>query len=318
MFTESSNGRGFYPTVAYPCGGCGASIYSSNLVTSPHNHVSMCTACLHGTSAFPNEAQPTTYSLSSTVVNSTDLACHYQQELNPISELIYNPLSTSVDDHLLVPKFHAENRVVIQKDSIDINKEIDSWLMIDPGHGEEQANGGPPCMEANMNLDTLSYWPFSDQIEYQYLYDHLQQAFQQTESLVPVQAVEHADQTHNLNMGRLEHESFEANAFQTPSSRLTDSSLLCTDARIVPEATNYRSCTNLDCMSREGTSGSSSGTGTAPLILPQYCPWIRKAKVLRYREKRKERKFEKKIRYSSRKANAETRRRVRGRFARRA
>ena len=49
----------------------------------------------------------------------------------------------------------------------------------------------------------------------------------------------------------------------------------------------------------------------------KYCPYIRKAKVLRYREKRKERKFEKTIRYSSRKANAETRRRVRGRFARR-
>lgn len=216
MFTESSNGRGFYPTVAYPCAGCGASIYSSNLVTSPHNHVSMCTACLHGTSAFPYEAQPTTYSLSNTVVNSTNLACHHEQVLNPFSELIYNPLSTSVDDHLLVTKFHTENRVVIQKDSIEINNEIDSWLVLDPGLGEEQANNGPPCMEVNTNMDTLSYWPCSDQIEYQYLYDHLQQAFQKTESLVPVPDVGLADdQTHNLNMGRLEHETFEANAFQT-------------------------------------------------------------------------------------------------------
>ncbi|KAK1383995.1 CCT domain-containing protein [Heracleum sosnowskyi] len=309
MFTESSNGGGFYPTVAYPCAGCGASIYSSNLVTSSHNHVSMCTACLHGTSAFPYKALPTTYSLSNTVVNSPNLSFPYQQVLNPFSELIYNPSSTSVDDHLLVPEFHNENQVVVQNDSIEINNEIDSWLMLDPGLGKEPANNGPPHMEANKNLESSSYWPCSEQIEYQYLYDHLQQAFQETESLVPVQT--------NINIGRLEHEAFEANAFRAPSSRLTDSSLLCTDARIVPEATN-KSGTNLECISRDGTSGSSSGTGTAPLILPQYCPWIRKAKVLRYREKRKERKFEKKIRYSSRKANAETRRRVRGRFARRA
>ncbi|WOG82674.1 hypothetical protein DCAR_0101840 [Daucus carota subsp. sativus] len=92
--------------------------------------------------------------------------------------------------------------------------------------------------------------------------------------------------------------------------------MYCTDARTLPEATN-KGRTNLDCMSRGGASGSSSGTGTEPIILPQYRPGIRKAKVLRYREKRKEWKFEKTIRHSSRKANAETRGRVRGRFARR-
>lgn len=43
----------------------------------------------------------------------------------------------------------------------------------------------------------------------------------------------------------------------------------------------------------------------------------RKARVLRYREKRKNRKFEKTIRYASRKAYAETRPRIKGRFAKR-
>ncbi|XAR51203.1 hypothetical protein NMG60_11005763 [Bertholletia excelsa] len=43
----------------------------------------------------------------------------------------------------------------------------------------------------------------------------------------------------------------------------------------------------------------------------------REARVLRYREKRKNRKFEKKIRYASRKAYAETRPRIKGRFAKR-
>lgn len=43
----------------------------------------------------------------------------------------------------------------------------------------------------------------------------------------------------------------------------------------------------------------------------------REARVLRYREKRKNRKFEKRIRYASRKAYAETRPRIKGRFAKR-
>ncbi|GMI74165.1 B-box domain protein 6, CONSTANS-like 5 [Hibiscus trionum] len=43
----------------------------------------------------------------------------------------------------------------------------------------------------------------------------------------------------------------------------------------------------------------------------------RKARVLRYREKRKNRKFEKTIRYASRKAYAESRPRIKGRFVKR-
>uniref|UniRef100_A0A1J3HGU9 Zinc finger protein CONSTANS-LIKE 1 n=1 Tax=Noccaea caerulescens TaxID=107243 RepID=A0A1J3HGU9_NOCCA len=46
-------------------------------------------------------------------------------------------------------------------------------------------------------------------------------------------------------------------------------------------------------------------------------PRDREARVLRYREKKKTRKFEKTIRYASRKAYAETRPRIKGRFAKR-
>lgn len=55
---------------------------------------------------------------------------------------------------------------------------------------------------------------------------------------------------------------------------------------------------------------STAGDGGAPVM-------DREARVLRYREKRKNRKFEKTIRYASRKAYAETRPRVKGRFAKR-
>ncbi|KAI4380549.1 hypothetical protein MLD38_006726 [Melastoma candidum] len=69
----------------------------------------------------------------------------------------------------------------------------------------------------------------------------------------------------------------------------------------------------------EGASHSSSANtaqsvGSQPT---QLCGIDREARVLRYREKRKNRKFEKTIRYASRKVYAETRPRIKGRFAKR-
>lgn len=56
----------------------------------------------------------------------------------------------------------------------------------------------------------------------------------------------------------------------------------------------------------------------SPIQIPtQLTPMDREARVLRYREKKKTRKFEKTIRYASRKAYAETRPRIKGRFVKR-
>lgn len=61
------------------------------------------------------------------------------------------------------------------------------------------------------------------------------------------------------------------------------------------------------------TSGADPGSQRAvPLTSAE-----REARVMRYREKRKNRKFEKTIRYASRKAYAEMRPRIKGRFAKR-
>ncbi|PKA65439.1 Zinc finger protein CONSTANS-LIKE 3 [Apostasia shenzhenica] len=58
-----------------------------------------------------------------------------------------------------------------------------------------------------------------------------------------------------------------------------------------------------------GRSSASSAAAVAAMD--------REARVMRYREKRKNRRFEKTIRYASRKAYAETRPRIKGRFAKR-
>ena len=63
----------------------------------------------------------------------------------------------------------------------------------------------------------------------------------------------------------------------------------------------------------ERSDGFMSGRVATPATAES-----REARLMRYREKRKNRRFEKTIRYASRKAYAESRPRVKGRFARRA
>ncbi|XP_020585243.1 transcription factor GHD7-like [Phalaenopsis equestris] len=62
-------------------------------------------------------------------------------------------------------------------------------------------------------------------------------------------------------------------------------------------------------MKEEGAAGEAMGLSSADPSLD------REAKVLRYKEKRKKRRYEKQIRYASRKAYAEMRPRIKGRFA---
>lgn len=63
--------------------------------------------------------------------------------------------------------------------------------------------------------------------------------------------------------------------------------------------------------------GKGVGVEAGSQTVVQISAADREARVLRYREKRKNRKFEKTIRYASRKAYAEMRPRIKGRFAKR-
>lgn len=86
------------------------------------------------------------------------------------------------------------------------------------------------------------------------------------------------------------------------------------DMLIVPEST--LSDTSIShSRPPKGTINLFSGP---PVQVPvQLSPMEREARVMRYREKKKTRKFQKTIRYASRKAYAETRPRIKGRFAKR-
>ncbi|KAK1414049.1 hypothetical protein QVD17_29787 [Tagetes erecta] len=88
------------------------------------------------------------------------------------------------------------------------------------------------------------------------------------------------------------------------------------DAGIVPEAKSVSEISHPFVLQvNEGAELIGNGTG---IEQPTQLTGVdREARVMRYREKRKNRKFEKTIRYASRKAYAETRPRIKGRFAKR-
>lgn len=108
--------------------------------------------------------------------------------------------------------------------------------------------------------------------------------------------------------------------FHSPHASQTNfsTSILCSqvsssslDVGVVPDGNTLTEVS--DSYSKPIGSVSESGITRAVQISAA----DREARVLRYREKRKNRKFEKTIRYASRKAYAETRPRVKGRFAKR-
>ncbi|CAN6235508.1 unnamed protein product [Urochloa humidicola] len=74
---------------------------------------------------------------------------------------------------------------------------------------------------------------------------------------------------------------------------------------------------NHSVSSSEAAVVPDAAAAAAPLVPVVSRGLEREARLMRYREKRKSRRFEKTIRYASRKAYAETRPRIKGRFAKR-
>ncbi|PRQ37551.1 putative transcription factor C2C2-CO-like family [Rosa chinensis] len=102
---------------------------------------------------------------------------------------------------------------------------------------------------------------------------------------------------------------------QSISQSVSSSSL---DVGVVPDG-NSLSDISYPFIRNVNHNGVESGVAAAPATATaiQLSGVDREARVMRYREKRKNRKFQKTIRYASRKAYAETRPRIKGRFAKR-
>ncbi|KAM3703344.1 hypothetical protein ACJW30_04G089400 [Castanea mollissima] len=135
--------------------------------------------------------------------------------------------------------------------------------------------------------------------------------------IVPVPSVEarkiqQEEEQHNISLNG-EYDNSRGAFINTPSSSQSVALSFMSDGISPKETTS-----ELSCSYTRFQSGTTELLQNTSRVMPlQFNLTNREAKVLKYREKRKARKFEKKIRYASRKAYAETQPRVKGRFARR-
>ncbi|KAJ9557748.1 hypothetical protein OSB04_012362 [Centaurea solstitialis] len=121
-----------------------------------------------------------------------------------------------------------------------------------------------------------------------------------------------SERRYEIDFTRSSINSYHKNNYlsQSLSHSVSSSSI---EAGIVPEGNSISDISHPSILQSNGGVEAVNGTQQAT----QLSGVDREARVMRYREKRKNRKFEKTIRYASRKAYAETRPRIKGRFAKR-
>nr|XP_043624977.1 zinc finger protein CONSTANS-LIKE 5-like [Erigeron canadensis] len=139
-----------------------------------------------------------------------------------------------------------------------------------------------------------------------------------TDSVVPFQPVPPAKKYANENRCEIDftrsniidsYNSKNSYLSQSLSQSVSSSSI---DVGIVPEGSCLSEISHPFALQMNGGGEMNGSQQLTPLSGTD-----REARVMRYREKKKNRKFEKTIRYASRKAYAETRPRIKGRFAKR-
>ncbi|KAL3813523.1 hypothetical protein ACJIZ3_014791 [Penstemon smallii] len=288
----------------YICKNCDAHIHAS------HERVLVCEACERAPAVFLCKADSASLcsTCDSDIHSANPLARrHHRVPIMPIPGPLYGP-STAGD---------AEDEFLTQDE--DDEDEAASWLLFNHvKHSDSQGNDNGPLFGGDVDeyLDLNEYnscqnSQFNDQYNNNQQHYSVPQKSCASDSVVPIQYLHGKDQVQQqfIQLGL----EFEA-GYSYPASMSHNVSLSPMDVGVVPEST----------MSDNSISHHRPPKGTIdlfsgpPIQMPtQLSPMDREARVLRYREKKKTRKFEKTIRYASRKAYAETRPRVKGRFAKR-
>lgn len=314
--------------MAYLCSSCDAHIHAANLLASRHERVWVCEACERAPAAFLCKADAASLctSCDSDIHSANPLARrHHRVPILPIPGLLYGPSAPRPGGFVTGNDAAADDLLTQEGDDADGEDEDEaaSWLLLNPSKNRENQineNGGlfGEVVDEYFDLDDYNPCqnnPLNDQ------YNNLQQNYNKTvsqrnyggDSVVPIQNCKEKD-----NFFQMGFECKASNLGYTsyPPSKSHIVSLSPVDVGVVPEATTSEISSVSHTRPPKGTIDLFSGP---PIQAPtlQLTPMDREARVLRYREKKKARKFEKTIRYASRKAYAETRPRIKGRFAKR-
>ncbi|KAJ3679215.1 hypothetical protein LUZ60_017226 [Juncus effusus] len=292
---------------AYLCGACDARIHSANLLSRRHERVWLCEVCEQSPAVFTCKAD------AAALCDTCDADIHSANPLSrrhervPVVPFLDSPVNGSGPVN---PLFGQEEE---NGDDNSNEAEAESWILPNPNQNHNQnlnlnlntgtGNGFTFGFNLNKGVGEMEDFGFGETTDVDPFVD-LERLQQQMDSVVPVRTGA------GTGTGTGTGPSMGTTAVQNGTVMI--------DFASKPKPT-YSSFT----VNSFSPSMSSSEVGVVPdvtkppiTIKPE--PAVdREARLMRYREKRKNRKFEKTIRYASRKAYAETRPRIKGRFAKR-
>ncbi|CAN8260665.1 unnamed protein product [Cochlearia groenlandica] len=290
MLKEESNES--VSTWSKPCDTCRLSsctVYcdaraqaSANHVASRHERVLLvCQSCESAPATFMCKADDASLctSCDAEIHSANPLASRHQR----VPILATKPCSSMTETH-------ADN---------GDDDEVASWFLLNPQGKSINHNNG--FLFGVEYLDLVDYNQFED-----HEYSYYQRSFGLEDGVVPLHHVQESmQQSVNNNYGFSSSEEAQYNNYNGSLKNLNHTvSVSSMDISVVvPESTE------------SDPTVQYPRTSSPPTL--QLTPVEREAKVLRYREKKKTRRFEKTIRYASRKAYAEIRPRIKGRFAKR-
>ncbi|KAJ7955746.1 CONSTANS-like protein [Quillaja saponaria] len=312
------------PHSAFLCITCDTKIHCANKHSSRHERVWMCEVCEQAPASVTCKADAAVLCVTcdSDIHSVNPLARrHDRVPVEPFFDSADSIVKSSPALNFLLPT----DNYVIGSDTVHhhhdkAETETASWLIPNPNFTPKLMDD-PDIKPEDIffsEMDSFLDFDYSNSIEPKIQQNHL-------DSVVPVQTkpapatappplVNHSSEIcFDIDFCRSKLSSFSYPS-QSISQSVSSSSL---DVGVVPDGNcmsdiSYPFCQNMNNGSDPG--GTGSGNTNQPT---QLCGMDREARVLRYREKRKNRKFEKTIRYASRKAYAETRPRIKGRFAKR-
>nr|XP_043631722.1 zinc finger protein CONSTANS-LIKE 2 [Erigeron canadensis] len=334
------------PDAAYLCTACDARIHAANkLQSSQHERVWVCEACEQAPAAFICKADAASLCVTcdADIHAANPLARrHHRVPVMPIPGALYGPQATNPRSMMGIG-VESQSGFLSEPGDVDDEDESEaaSWLLFDGPAAPKNSQGQNGNKENGFLFSGDQGGDEDEYLEFmEFGGDDQQQCFNNNkvseklfgggngDSVVPV-GKDHHNHNHQFH-----HHDFQQQKFQLGmeyETSINGGVSVGVGAYGYPQLTQSVSMSSLDVgvvpdstITEASLSHSRPSKGTIDLfsnppvqVATQLSPMDREARVLRYREKKKNRKFEKTIRYASRKAYAETRPRIKGRFAKR-
>ncbi|GJX18687.1 putative transcription factor C2C2-CO-like family protein [Tanacetum coccineum] len=274
---------------------------------------------------------------------SNPMTQSYNNVLSNYQGASQNPISSF--SQVSNPLFHVENDQEVGKQIA--THEIDSWLLPNPYNGENLTGLSSQQIDGCMSFKSYNPWAgYQYQGQFSQMQPHgIQVNYNGNYGMFPVQSSSREEQELILKFSQGIQHDFSRTTYNNTPADFFNASFPPTDDGIVPEAkiSSFSNTMNLpqeweqnhlsflpfhhgnlieEAAGSHSNSTSISSEGTQQLMsrdgskkASKFPTMSRQDRILRYFEKKKARKYEKKIKYSSRKTYAQTRPRIRGRFA---